>query len=84
MLDESLFDLTISGPVICVACSEDGNKIVVGDRNGNLTLLDKNGQIIWEKNIDEGVYGLAMVGNGNKVFAEVKTANLECLALWAM
>ena len=42
MLDKALFDLTISGPVICVACSDDGNKIVVGDRNGNLTLLNKN------------------------------------------
>ena len=47
MLDKALFDLTISGPVICVACSDDGNKIVVGDRNGNLTLLNKNGQIIY-------------------------------------
>ena len=77
MLDETLFDLTISGPVICVACSDDGNKIVVGDRNGNLTLLEKNGRIIWEKNIDEGVHGLAIIGNGNKVICGGKDCKLR-------
>ena len=77
MLDETLFDLTISGPVICVACSDDGNKIIVGDRNGNLTLLNKNGQIIWEKNIDEGVHGLAIIGNGNKVICGGKDCKLR-------
>ena len=33
MLGEAIFDLTISGPVICIACSEDGTRIAVGDRN---------------------------------------------------
>ncbi len=77
MLSDSIFDLVISGPVICIACSEDGNRIAVGDRNGNLTLLDKSGSIIWEKQVDEGIHGLAIVGNGNKVICGGKDCKLR-------
>ena len=67
MLSDSIFNLEIAGPVICIASSENGSRIAVGDRNGNLTLVDKTGSVIWEKQIDEGIHGLAVIGNGNKV-----------------
>ena len=50
MNHQNIFDLEISGPVICISCSDDGNKIAVGDRNGNLTLVNRNGEQIWGKN----------------------------------
>ena len=77
MISSTLFNLDISGPVICIACSEDGNRIAVGDRNGTLTLVDKTGTIIWEKQIDEGVHGLAIIGNGNKVICGGKDCKLR-------
>ena len=77
MLGEAIFDLTISGPVICIACSEDGTRIAVGDRNGNLTLVDNAGSIIWEKQIDEGIHGLAIIGNGKKVICGGKDCKLR-------
>jgi len=77
MVSDSIFDLNISGPVICIACSEDGNRIAVGDRNGTLTLVDKTGSVIWEKQIDEGIHGLAIVGNGSKVVCGGKDCKLR-------
>ncbi|SVC38531.1 uncharacterized protein METZ01_LOCUS291385, partial [marine metagenome] len=43
MTPESIFDMTLQGPVICVTCSENGTKIAAGDRNGRLTLADRSG-----------------------------------------
>ena len=81
MLSDSIFDLVISGPVICIACSEDGNRIAVGDRNGNLTLLDKTGSVIWEKQVDEGIHGLAIVGS--KVICGGKDCKLRMFSsMW--
>jgi tetratricopeptide (TPR) repeat protein len=77
MTHTPVFDLSISGPVICLACSEDGTKIAVGDRNGNLTLVDKAGNILWEKHIDEGIHGLAIVGNGNKIICGGKDCKVR-------
>ena len=77
MPSESIFDLMISGPVICIACSEDGSKIAIGDRNGTLTLSDNSGTVIWEKQIDEGIHGLAIIGNGNKVICGGKDCKLR-------
>ena len=77
MPSESIFDLMISGPVICIACSEDGSKIAIGDRNGTLTLSDNSGSVIWEKQIDEGIHGLAIIGNGNKVICGGKDCKLR-------
>jgi len=77
MTHAPIFNLDISGPVICLACSEDGAKIAVGDRNGNLTLVDKAGNILWEKHIDEGIHGLAIIGNGNNVICGGKDCKLR-------
>ena len=52
MTPESIFDMMLQGPVICVACSENGAKIAAGDRNGRLTLADRGGNQNWVK---EGV-----------------------------
>ena len=77
MISDSIFDLNIAGPVICIACSEDGKRIAVGDRNGTLTLVDKTGLVIWEKQIDEGIHGLAIIGNGSKVICGGKDCKLR-------
>ena len=73
------FDLELAGPVICISCSEDGNKIAVGDRNGNLTLMNKAGEKIWEKKIDEGVHGLSLLKNGSNVVCGGKDCKLKML-----
>ena len=77
MLSDSIFNLEIAGPVICIASSENGSRIAVGDRNGNLTLVDKTGSVIWEKQIDEGIHGLSIIGNGNKVICGGKDCKLR-------
>ena len=73
------FDLELAGPVICISCSEDGNKIAVGDRNGNLTLMNRAGEKIWEKKIDEGVHGLSLLKNGSNVVCGGKDCKLKML-----
>ena len=75
MTVEPVFDMMIQGPVICISCSDDGTKIATGDRNGKLTLADQNGTKNWEKDIDEGIYGLAILGSGNKVACGGKDCN---------
>jgi hypothetical protein len=79
MTVEPVFDMMIQGPVICISCSDDGTKIATGDRNGKLTLADQNGTKNWEKDIDEGIYGLAILGSGNKVACGGKDCKLRML-----
>ncbi len=77
MTPESIFDMTLQGPVICVTCSENGTKIAAGDRNGRLTLADRSGNQNWEKEVDEGIHGLAILGSGNKVVCGGKDCKLR-------
>ena len=77
MTQESLFDMTIQGPIICIPCSENGTKIAAGDRDGRLTLADRSGKQDWEKEVDEGVHGLAILGSGNKVACGGKDCKLR-------
>ena len=77
MTPKSIFDMMLQGPVICVTCSEDGGKIAAGDRNGRLTLADRGGNQTWEKEVDEGIHGLAILGNGNKVVCGGKDCKLR-------
>ena len=79
MNNEPTFDLEIPGPVICISCSEDGNKIAIGDRNGNLTMVNQSGEKIWEKKIDEGIHGLSVLKNGNNVVCGGKDCKLKML-----
>ena len=76
---QPVFDLELAGPVICISCSDDGNKIAVGDRNGNLTLINRSGEKIWEKKIDEGVHGLSLLKNGSNVVCGGKDCKLKML-----
>ena len=76
---QPVFDLELAGPVICISCSDDGNKIAVGDRNGNLTLINRSGEKIWEKKIDEGVHGLSLLKNGNNVVRGVNDCKMKML-----
>jgi len=79
MNHQNIFDLEISGPVICISCSDDGNKIAVGDRNGNLTLVNRNGEQIWGKKIDEGIHGISILKNGGNVICGGKDCKLKML-----
>ena len=78
MTPESIFDMMLQGPVICVTCSEDGGKIATGDRNGRLTLADRSGNLNWEKEVDEGIHGLAILEAETKLSVVARTANSEC------
>mgnify|MGYP001405030680 FL=1 len=42
-----------------------------------VTLSDNSGNMIWEKQIDEGIHGLAIIGNGNKVICGGKDCKLR-------
>ena len=77
MREEPVLDMMIQGPVICLTCSENGAKIAAGDRNGRLTLADRNGSQDWEKEVDEGIHGLVILGNGNKVACGGKDCKLR-------
>jgi len=77
MSQEPVLDMMIQGPIICITCSENGAKIAAGDRNGRLTLADRNGSQNWEKEVDEGIHGLVILGNGNKVACGGKDCKLR-------
>ena len=77
MTSNSAFEMAMSGPIICIACSEDGTRIASGDRNGILTLLERNGNQNWEKEIDEGIHGIAILGGSNKVVCGGKDCKLR-------
>ncbi len=72
-----VLEIGMSGPVICVSCSADGTKVAAGSRNGglNITQVETNNE--WQKQVDEGVHGLAIVGKSNKVACGGKDCKLR-------
>jgi len=77
MSSNSAFKINASDSVICIASSEDGNKIAFGDRSGNVSLATKEGEVLWEKKIDEGIYGVAIMKDGNRVVCGGKDCKLR-------
>ena len=64
MSNKSKFEINTSDSIKCISSSEDGMKIAFGDNSGNIALATNEGSIIWEKNIDEGTYGIAIMKDG--------------------
>ena len=77
MAQKTVFDLMLPGPVVCISCSEDGRRIAAADRNGTLSLSEREGKQNWEKDVDEGIHGLAVLGNGNKVVCGGKDCKVK-------
>ena len=77
MIQNAVFNLTLPGPIVCISSSEDGRKIAAADRNGTLSLSEREGSQNWEKDVDEGIHGLSILGNGNKVVCGGKDCKVK-------
>ena len=64
MSNNSKFEINTPDSIKCISSSEDGRKIAFGDNSGNISLASNENSIIWEKNIDEGTYGIAIMKDG--------------------
>ena len=67
MSNNSKFEINTPDSIKCISSSEDGRKIAFGDNSGNISLATNEGNIIWEKNIDEGTYGIAIMKDRKSV-----------------
>ena len=77
MTQNPVFNLTLPGPIVCISSSDDGEKIAAADRNGNLSMSEREGSQSWEKDVDEGIHGLAILGNGSKVVCGGKDCKVK-------
>ena len=77
MSNNSKFEINTPDSIKCISSSEDGRKIAFGDNSGNISLATNEGNIIWEKNIDEGTYGIAIMKDGNRVVCGGKDCKLR-------
>ena len=77
MLNDSAFQINTSDTVKCISSSEDGTKLAFGDNSGKILLANNEGDIIWEKNIGEGTYGIAIMKDGNRVVCGGKDCKLR-------
>ena len=77
MLNNSTFKINTSDTVKCISSSEDGTKIAFGDNSGTIHLANNKGDIIWEKNVGEGTYGIAIMKDGNRVVCGGKDCKLR-------
>lgn len=77
MSNNSKFQINTSDSIKCLSSSEDGMKIAFGDNSGNVFLANNEGNIIWEKNIGEGTYGIAIMKDGNRVVCGGKDCKLR-------
>ena len=77
MSNNPKFEINTPEAIKCISSSEDGMKIAFGDNGGNISLAGKEGNIIWEKNIDEGTYGIAIMKDGNRVVCGGKDCKLR-------
>jgi len=77
MSTNSKFEINTPDSIKCISSSRDGMKIAFGDNSGNISLATNEGSIIWEKNIDEGTYGIAIMKDGNRVVCGGKDCKLR-------
>ena len=77
MSNKFKFQINTSDTIKCISSSEDGGKIAFGNNSGNIHLVDNDGQSIWEKNIGEGTYGIAIMKDGNRVVCGGKDCKLR-------
>ena len=77
MLNNPDCEIEASDSVICMSSSEDGRKISFGDRSGNIALATESGEILWEKKVDEGIYGIAIMNDGKRVVCGGKDCKLR-------
>ena len=77
MANNSKFQVNTSDTIKCISSSKDGEKIAFGNNSGNIHLIDSEGKNIWEKNIGEGTYGIAIMKDGNRVVCGGKDCKLR-------
>ena len=77
MASNSKFQVNTSDTIKCISSSKDGEKIAFGNNSGNIHLIDSEGKNIWEKNIGEGTYGIAIMKDGNRVVCGGKDCKLR-------
>ena len=67
MPETSRFRLVLPGPALSLAVAADGSTIVAGDRNGNLTVSDGEGALLWQRKLGEGIHGVAVSRDGQRI-----------------
>ena len=77
MSTNSKFQINTSDTIKCISSSEDGRKIAFGNNSGDIFLVDNEGQTIWEKNIGDGTYGIAIMKDGKRVICGGKDCKLR-------
>ena len=77
MSTNSKFEINTSDTIKCISSSEDGRKIAFANNSGDIFLVDNEGQAIWEKNIGDGTYGIAIMKDGKRVICGGKDCKLR-------
>ena len=77
MPETSRFRLVLPGPALSLAVAADGSTIVAGDRNGNLTVSDGEGALLWQRKLGEGIHGVAVSRDGQRIVCGSKDCQLR-------
>ena len=74
-----MFELMLDGQALKISSSEDGNSIVIADRNGNLNFVNRDGDVVWKKEMKDGLCCVNITENGNKIFFGGKDCRITAL-----
>jgi len=77
MPETSRFRLVLPGPALSLTVAADGSTIVAGDRNGNLTVSDGEGALLWQRKLGEGIHGVAVSRDGQRIVCGSKDCQLR-------
>ena len=74
-----MFEVMLDGQALKISSSGDGKSIVVADRNGNLSFLNENGNIIWKKELRDGLCCVSITERGDRIFIGGKDCRITVL-----
>lgn len=74
-----MFELTLDGQALKISSSGDGKSIVIADRNGNLNFVNQNGDIVWKKEMKEGLCCVNITEKGDRIFFGGKDCRMTAL-----
>ena len=74
-----MFELMLDGQALKISSSEDGNSVVIADRNGNLNFVNRDGDVVWKKEMKDGLCCVNITEKGNKIFFGGKDCRMTAL-----
>ena len=74
-----MFELTLDGQALKISSSGDGNSVVIADRNGNLNFVNRNREVVWKKEMKEGLCCVNITEKGDKIFFGGKDCRMTAL-----